>query len=81
MTPQSVLDAFASGDMDLMTPTLRMLKNLSQHESVADVFSYLEAHRTFERVRVANESRELLLPGEAGYDDALENVETGWVRL
>ena len=33
MTPQSVLDAFASGDMDLMTPTLRMLKNLSQHES------------------------------------------------
>ena len=67
--------------MDLMTPTLRMLKNLSQHKSVADVFSYLEAHQNFERVRVANESRELLLPGESGYDEALENVETGWVRL
>ena len=81
MTPQSVLDAFASGEMDLMTPTLRMLKNLSRHESVADVFSCLEAHRNFERVRVAGGSRELLLPGEPGYDDALENVETGWVRL
>ena len=67
--------------MDLMTPTLRMLKNLSRHESVADVFPCLEAHRNFERVRVAGGSRELLLPGEPGYDDALENVETGWVRL
>lgn len=81
MTPQSVLDAFASGEMDLMTPTLRMLKSLSRHESVGEVFSYLEAHRRFERVRVVNDSRELLLPGEPGYDDALENVETGWVRL
>ena len=58
-----------------------MLKNLSRYESVADVFSYLEANRIFERVRVADGSRELLLPGEPGYDDALENVETGWVRL
>ena len=39
---------------------------------------------TLRRVRiggVANASVTLFTMGEAGYDDALENVETGWVRL
>jgi hypothetical protein len=45
------------------------------------VFEFLGAQQDFERVRVDGESRELLLPGELGYDAALQDVETGWVRL
>lgn len=81
MTPQAILDAFDQGDMNLMTPTLRMLKNLAKYENTQSVFSFLNAEQTFQRVRVDHDSRELLLPGENGYEAALENVETGWVRL
>jgi hypothetical protein len=81
MSPQAILDAFDAKEMNLMTPTLRMLKNLTKHETTNSVFEFLGAQQDFERVRVDHESRELLLPGELGYDTALQDVETGWVRL
>ncbi|MEK9819168.1 MAG: NUDIX hydrolase [Pseudomonadales bacterium] len=81
MSPQAILDAFDAEEMNLMTPTLRMLKNLTKHETTNSVFEFLGAQQDFERVRVDGESRELLLPGELGYDGALQDVETGWVRL
>ena len=71
MTPQSVLDAFASGDMDLMTPTLRMLKNLSRHESVADVFSYLK------RTEILSGS-EWLMDQESYYCRVSQAMTTHW---
>lgn len=79
-TPTEILEREAAGDMVLMSPTLRMVRTLARFNSADDVIAAAEAVLPDERARV-NANRELVLPGDEGYETGDENIETGWVRL
>lgn len=79
-TPTEILEREKAGDMVLMSPTLRMIKTLARFKSADEVIAASEAVLPDERARV-NAERELVLPGDPGYDEGDENIETGWVRL
>jgi len=81
MTPQEILEKFEQGEMAIMTPTLRMIQNLSAFTDTEDILNGLAASADYDRIRVDPDSRDLLLPGEPGYCEAADNIETGWVRL
>ena len=80
LAPQQILANFAAGSMTLMSPTLRMLRCLERFDSTAQVMAAAAANLPDERVRVSA-SGELVLPEDAGYAAADENIESGWVRL
>ena len=77
--PQDVLDAFDREEMVLMTPTLRMLRSLARFKSAVQVIDAAQANLPDERVRVLD--GRLVLPSDAGYETADQNIENGWVRL
>jgi len=79
-SPTEILEREKAGDMVLMSPTLRMIKTLARFNSADEVIAAAEAVLPDEKARV-NADRELVLPGDPGYDDGDENIETGWVRL
>lgn len=79
-TPKEILEREAAGNMVLMSPTLRMIRTLAKFNSAEDVIAAAQAVLPDERARV-NSQRELVLPGDEGYDSGDENIETGWVRL
>ena len=79
-SPQEILEREKAGDMVLMSPTLRMIRTLARFDSADDVIAAAEQVLPDERARV-NSERELVLPGDPGYDEGDENIETGWVRL
>ncbi len=83
LQPQTAIDRWHSGDMTMMTPTVRMLACLSRHNTVDDVLRVAKKRLPYQRVRVANPDGDyqVLLPGEEGYDGADLEVETGWIRL
>ena len=81
LTPADIIDRAEREEMTIMTPTLRMIQNLCPFNSVSELRQGLKAHRTYDRVRVDPNTRDLLLPGESGYESAADNIETGWVRL
>jgi 8-oxo-dGTP pyrophosphatase MutT (NUDIX family) len=81
LSPEEILERAASKDMILMTPTLRMVKCLAQFKSADEALQAVSTNPADERVRVHAQSRELLLPGDAGYESGLTEVENGWVRL
>lgn len=80
ISPREVLRRFEEDEMDLMSPTLRMVRCLARFESADQVIEAAASNLPDERARV-NEARELLLPGDPGYETADENIENGWVRL
>jgi len=71
-TPRALLGAYASGDLALAFPTLRLIEQLSVF---ADADALLEHARTHEvqptrpRAVLTGEIARLYLPGEEGYDD------------
>lgn len=79
-SPNEILEREKAGDMVLMSPTLRMIRSLAKFDSAEEVIASAEAVLPDERARV-NSNRELVLPGDEGYDTGDENIETGWVRL
>ncbi len=79
-TPNEILEREKAGEMVLMSPTLRMIRTLAKFNSAEEVIASAEAVLPDERARV-NSNRELVLPGDEGYEDGDENIETGWVRL
>lgn len=79
-SPTEILEREKAGDMVLMSPTLRMIRTLARFNSADEVIAAAETVLPDERARI-NADRELVLPGDPGYDEGEENIETGWVRL
>ena len=71
--PQSALDAFAAGELQLVFPTIKHLEQLASYPSVD---ATIEAARTREvvpiqpRIVVGDGDARVLLPGEPGFDEA-----------
>jgi len=80
LSPREILRRSESGDMVLMSPTLRMVKCLALFDSADEAIASAAANLPDHRARV-DADRMIVLPGEPGYDDGDENVESGWVRL
>lgn len=80
LSPRDILDRFEKEEMVLMSPTLRMIRCLARFDSADDVIESAARNLPDERARV-NEAREIVLPGDPGYEDADETIENGWVRL
>lgn len=78
--PKEILRRFDAGEMVLMSPTLRMVRSLARFESADQVMATAARNLPDERARV-NADREIILPGDPGYDEADETIENGWIRL
>ena len=81
MSPHEILERAEREDMVLMSPTLRMVKNLAAFDSAEQVIESVEKDPLDEQARVHRDTGIIVMPGEIGYDDALTDVENGWVRL
>ena len=81
LTPTEILSRFDAGSMAIMTPTLRMIQNLQAFDTADAVLAAMDQIQDYHQVLVDPETRALLLPGEQGYDAAVDHIETGWVRL
>ena len=81
MSPREIIDQAASEEMVLMSPTLRMIKSLAEFDSTDQVIESAASNFKDYRARVHKESGVIVMPNEHGYEDALTNVESGWVRL
>lgn len=81
LSPQEILDRASTEQMILMSPTLRMVKNLAQFDSADQVIESVSKNPSDHEARVHTESRLIVMPGEPGYEEALRDVETGSVRL
>jgi 8-oxo-dGTP pyrophosphatase MutT (NUDIX family) len=79
-SPQQVLNKVTAGEMVLMSPTLRMIKSLAKFSSAEQVIKAAANNLPDERARV-NRNNVIILPGDEGYENGDETVETGWVRL
>ena len=81
--PQQALESWAAGEIQMMSPTVRMVACLARHRTAADVMKLARRRNEYQRVRVDDPQGDyrVLLPGEEGYDTADLEVETGWVRL
>jgi 8-oxo-dGTP pyrophosphatase MutT (NUDIX family) len=80
ISPKEILRKVDAEEMVLMSPTLRMIRSLAKFDSADEVIESASRNQPDERARV-NELREILLPGDPGYEDADETIENGWVRL
>lgn len=80
LSPKEILRKIDAGEMVLMSPTLRMIKNLSLFDSADQAIDAAAANLPDERARV-DKNRMVVLPGEPGYEEGDENIEKGWVRL
>ncbi len=81
MSPEEILQRAESGEMVLMSPTLRMIKNLALFDSASGVIDAAARNTVDERARVTRDTGIIVMPGEPGYDDGLTDTESGWVRL
>lgn len=81
MSPKEILRQAAAEKMVLMSPTLRMVKNLALFDSAEQVIESAAANQADDRARVTRDTRIIVMPGEQGYEDGLDNIETGYVRL
>lgn len=81
--PQDALDRRAAKEMQMMSPTVRMVACLSRFRSAEQVMEVARKRLEYKRVRVDDPDGEyrVLLPGEPGYETADLEVESGWVRL
>ena len=81
LAPHTILERFDREEMVLMTPTLRMIKSLALFRSAREVIEAAEANQDDQRARVVPSSGEIVMPGEPGYEQGVENIESGWIRL
>ena len=81
MPPRVILEKVESEEMVLMTPTLRMVKNLAMFESAEKVISAAAANLPDQRARVNTDTNTIVMPGEPGYDTGTVHQENGWIRL
>lgn len=79
-SPSEILDKFDAGEMVLMSPTLRMIRCLARFNTAGEVIESAASNLSNERARV-NKDREIILPGDEGYETGDETVESGWVKL
>ena len=81
--PQDALDRWAAGALEMMSPTVRLVACLARFLSAAQVMAVAKKRLDYKRVRVDDPEGEyrVVLPGEAGYETADLEVESGWVRL
>lgn len=81
--PQDALDQWAAGEMEMMSPTVRMVACLARYESADDVLKVAKKRLPYKRVRVDDPDGNywVVLPGEPGYENADVEIESGWVRL
>lgn len=80
LSPKRIIEMEATGEMVLMSPTLRMIRSLALFSSADEVIEAATSNKPDHRARV-NEQREIVLPGEPGYETADETIENGWMRL
>ena len=81
MSPREILREEEAGEMTLMSPTLRMVKNLAQFDSASQVIESVAANQPDHRARVLTGTKVIVMPGEEGYETGETDVENGWVRL
>ncbi len=81
MAPGEILEKAEAGDMVLMSPTLRMVKNLALFDSSEQVIKAAASNLVDDKARVTRDNRVIVMPGEPGYEDGLDEIESGWVRL
>ena len=79
-SPQEILDKADSGEMKLMSPTLRMIKNLAMFKSSDEVIHAAAKNMPPERARV-NKCRQIILPSDSDYEEGAQDIEFGWVSL
>lgn len=81
--PDDALAQWRAGEMTMMSPTVRMVACLGRYRSADDVMAAAERRLPYQRVRVIDPDGDyqVVLPGEPGYETALLEIETGWVRL
>lgn len=83
MTPADALDRWRSGELAMLSPTVRMLACLDRFDSADEVLAMAQRRLPYQRVRVIDPEGDyqVVLPGEVGYETAELEVETGWIRL
>lgn len=83
VTPHDALARWSQGSFAMMSPTVRMLACLDRYADADAVLGAARRRAPYRRVRVVDPEGEyrVVLPGEAGYETAELEVETGWVRL
>ncbi len=81
--PQDCLDRWRADEITMMSPTVRMVACLARYRSADEVLAAARKRLPYKRVRVDDPDGEyrVVLPGEAGYEHADLEVESGWVRL
>lgn len=83
VTPHDALERWSQGAFAMMSPTVRMLACLDRYPDADAVMRAARRRSPYRRVRVVDPDGEyrVVLPGEAGYETAELEVESGWVRL
>ena len=81
--PTDALSRWRDGEMEMMSPTVRMVACLARYRTAAAAMAVARRRLSYQRVRVADPGGDyrVLLPGEPGYEAADLEVESGWVRL
>ncbi len=81
--PQDALDRWSGGEIEMMSPTVRMVACLARFETAEAVMDIARRRLAYQRVRVDDPegAYRVLLPGEPGYETADLEVESGWIRL
>jgi 8-oxo-dGTP pyrophosphatase MutT (NUDIX family) len=81
--PGKAIDLWRADQFPMMSVTHRMLACLRRYESVTEILDTARQRPPTRRVRVDDPDGEyhVLLPEDAGYDDADLEIEHGWVRL
>ena len=72
-TPQGALDEHAAGRLELVFPTIKHLEQFAGFESMRALLDHAASapiHPVLPKVFMAGEEARILLPGEAGYEDA-----------
>ncbi|MDH3295855.1 MAG: NUDIX domain-containing protein, partial [Acidimicrobiia bacterium] len=70
--PSAALERWSAGEMEMMSPTVRMVACLTRYRSADEVMTAASRRLDYQRVRVADPAGayQVLLPGEPGYEQA-----------
>ncbi len=81
--PADALARWSAGEMEMISPTVRMVACLARFDSAESVMQAARRRLPYQRVRVIDPKGEyrVVLPGEPGYETAELEVESGWIRL
>ena len=83
LEPDEAIERWRRDEMTMMTPTVRMLACLARFDSADEVLEAARKRLPPQQVRVVDPKGDyrVVLPGEAGYETAEIEIETGWIRL